>query len=123
IDGGSGNSTLLTTIVATNPIHFYFRGSESDYLKYARLEERGKRNTVRDKGIPVHIGLADEDGFSHIGIVDFVDNEISNNSGNIEFRAVLQNEHNFLEPGMLAKPELVGSAEHQALMVPDEIIG
>src|SRR5690606_13075674 len=61
IDGGSGNSTLLTTIVATNPIHFYFRGSESDYLKYARLEERGKRNTVRDKGIPVHIGLADEE--------------------------------------------------------------
>lgn len=123
IDGGSGNSTLLTTIVATNPIHFYFRGSESDYLKYARLEERGKRNTVRDKGIPVQIGLADEDGFSHIGIVDFVDNEISNNSGNIEFRAVLQNEHNFLEPGMFGKARIVGSAEHQALMVPDEIIG
>lgn len=123
IDGGSANSTLLTTIVATNPIHFYFRGSESDYLKYARLEERGKRNTVRDKGIPVQIGLADEDGFSHIGIVDFVDNEISNNSGNIEFRAVLQNEHNFLEPGMFGRVRIVGSAEHQALMVPDDIIG
>jgi len=33
VDGGSANSTLLTTIVATSPIHFYFTGSESDYLR------------------------------------------------------------------------------------------
>ena len=33
IDGGSSNSTVLTTIVATSPINFYFTSSESDYLR------------------------------------------------------------------------------------------
>ena len=47
IDRGSANSSLLTTIVATSPIHFYFTGSEADYLKYVRLARDGKRGAVR----------------------------------------------------------------------------
>ena len=57
IDGGSANSTLLTTIVATSPIHFYFTESESEYLKYVRLAKEGKRGNARSEGIPVMIKL------------------------------------------------------------------
>lgn len=123
IDGGSANSTLLTTIVATSPIHFYFTGSESDYLKYVRLAEDGKRGAVRSDSLPVQIKLSDEEDFVHEATLDFVDNEIDSRSGTIESRAVLPNEDHLLEPGMFGKARIIGSDEHGAIMVPDEIIG
>ncbi|TRZ41616.1 efflux RND transporter periplasmic adaptor subunit [Robertkochia solimangrovi] len=123
VDGGSANSTLLTTIVATSPIHFYFTGSESDYLKYVRLARNGERDEARAEGMPVFIKLIDEDDFVHEAKMDFVDNEIDNNSGTIESRAILENKDHLLEPGMFGKARLLGSAEHKALMIPDEIIG
>src|SRR5690606_36354204 len=123
IDGGSANSTLLTTIVATSPIHFYFTGSEADYLKYVRLARDGKRGAVRTEGVQVQIELADEEEFVHEGKIDFVDNEIDSQSGTIELRAVLQNENNLLDPGMFGKVRMLGSAKHIGIMVTDEKIG
>ncbi|EKF54569.1 RND family efflux transporter MFP subunit [Galbibacter marinus] len=123
IDGGSANSTLLTTIVATSPIHFYFTASESSYLKYVRLANNGKRTDPRKKGIPVEIQLLDEEDFVHKGKLDFIDNQIDMQSGTIESRAVLENEDQLLEPGMFGKARVIGSAMHDAIMIPDHIIG
>ncbi|WP_031426439.1 efflux RND transporter periplasmic adaptor subunit [Flavimarina sp. Hel_I_48] len=123
IDGGSSTSTLLTTIVATSPIDFYFTGSESDYLRYVRLARNGERGALRSEGIPVYIKLQDEDEFLHEAKMDFVDNEIDNSTGTIESRAVLENKDHLLEPGMFGKARLLGSAEHTALMIPEDIIG
>ena len=123
IDGGTSNSTLLTTIVTTSPIDFYFTGSESDYLRYARLARAGERGSVRNSGISVFIKLQDEDAFVHEAKMDFVDNVIDRNTGTIESRAVLENKDHLLEPGMFGKARIMGSAEHEAIMIPDHIIG
>jgi RND family efflux transporter MFP subunit len=123
IDGGSANSTLLTTVVATSPIHFYFNGSESDFLKYSRLARNGERGSSRSTANPVFLKLQDETEYVHEGVMDFVDNEIDRNSGTIEGRAILENKDGFIEPGMFGKARLLGSAEHEAIMIPDEIIG
>ena len=123
IDGGSSTSTLLTTIVATSPIHFYFTGSESDYLRYVRLARNGERGELRSEGIPVFIKLQDENDFVHEAKMDFVDNEIDNSTGTIESRAVLENKDHLLEPGMFGEARLMGSAAHNSLMIPDNIIG
>lgn len=123
IDGGSSNSTVLTTIVATSPIDFYFTGSESDYLRYVRLARNGDRDAARSGGIPVFIKLQDEEDFLHEAKMDFVDNEIDSSTGTIESRATLENKDHLLEPGMFGKAKLMGSAEHEAIMIPDDIIG
>ncbi len=123
IDGGSSNSTLLTTIVATSPIHFYFTSSESDYLRYVRLANNGERKAVRANGLPVLIKLQDEDEFVHEAKIDFVDNQIDNSTGTIENRAILPNKDLLLEPGMFGKARISGSAEHKAIMIPEDIIG
>lgn len=123
IDGGSSNSTLLTTIVATSPIHFYFTGSEADYLRYVRLAKNGDRGDARTAELPVQIKLQDEADFIHDAKLDFVDNEIDRSTGTIESRAVLENKDHLLEPGMFGKARLVGSAAHEAIMIPDAIIG
>lgn len=123
IDGGTSNSTLLTTIVATSPIDFYFTGSESDYLRYVRLARNGERRSMRSEEIPVFLKLQDENDFIHEAKMDFVDNEIDNSTGTIESRATLENKDHLLEPGMFATARLMGSAEHEALMIQDNIIG
>lgn len=123
IDGGTSNSTLLTTIVTTSPIDFYFTASESDYLRYARLARAGERGSVRTSGIPVIIKLQDEEAFVHEAKMDFVDNVIDRSTGTIESRAVLENKDHLLEPGMFGKARIMGSAEHEAIMIPDNIIG
>src|SRR5690606_14172886 len=106
-----------------SPIHFYFTGSESDYLRYVRLARNGERGAVHSEGIPVFIKLQDEEGFAHEAKMDFVDNQIDSSTGTIESRAVLENKDHLLEPGMFGKARLMGSAEHDALMISDEIIG
>lgn len=123
VDGGSANSTLLTTIVATNPIHFYFTGSEADYLKYMRVAEGGENGSIRSAEVPIYIKLSDEQDFLHQATLDFVDNEIDRQSGTIEIRAVLQNNNQLLQPGMFGKAKLLRHSQHQVLMIPDEIIG
>ncbi|AZJ33767.1 RND family efflux transporter, MFP subunit [Tenacibaculum mesophilum] len=123
IDGGSSNSTLLTTIVATSPIHFYFTSSESDYLRYVRLANNGERKAVRTDGLPVHIKLQDEDEFLHEAKIDFVDNQIDNSTGTIENRAILPNKDLLLEPGMFGKARISESTAHKAIMIPEDIIG
>ncbi|MFE8423607.1 efflux RND transporter periplasmic adaptor subunit [Tenacibaculum sp. ZH5_bin.1] len=122
IDGGSSNSTLLTTIVATNPIHFYFTSSESDYLRYVRLANNGERKAVRTDGLPVHIKLQDEDEFLHEAKIDFVDNQIDNSTGTIENRAILPNKDLLLEPGMFGKARISESTAHKAIMIPEDIL-
>ncbi len=122
VDGGSSGGTLLTTIVSIDPIYFYFEGSEADFLKYAQLNREGKRGGSRDTPNPVEVRLLNEDEFLHKGKMNFVDNEISRNTGTIQGRAVFDNSDNVLEPGMFGRARLLGSAEYEAILVPDKLI-
>ena len=83
ISGGQAGSTLLTTIVAVDPIQFVFDASESDYLKYNRMNASGERRTSRDTPNPVRIRLLDEPSFTHVGKMDFVDNRVDTATGTI----------------------------------------
>ncbi len=122
VDGGSSGGTLLTTIVSINPIYFYFEGSEADFLKYAQLNREGKRGGSRDTPNPVEVRLLNEDEFIHKGKMNFVDNEISRNTGTIQGRAVFDNSDNVLEPGMFGRARLLGSAEYEAILIPDKLV-
>ncbi|MEM9589589.1 MAG: efflux RND transporter periplasmic adaptor subunit, partial [Planctomycetota bacterium] len=109
ISGGSNQSTLLTTIVSINPIHCYFDANEQDYLKYARLAENGKRGSSRDYKNPVYVALVDEEGYPHLGHMDFVDNKIDPNTGTMRGRAILPNPDGLLSPGLFARVRIPGS--------------
>lgn len=122
ISGGQAGSTLLTTIVAVDPIQFFFDASESDYLKYNRMNASGERRTSRDTPNPVRIRLLDEPTFTHIGKMDFVDNRVDPATGTIRGRALVPNPGGFLTPGQFGRLQLLGSGEFDALLVPDSAI-
>ncbi len=122
ISGGQAGSTLLTTIVAVDPIQFVFDASESDYLKYNRMNASGERRTSREVANPVRIRLLDEPSFTHFGKMDFVDNRVDPATGTIRGRALVPNPAGFITPGQFGRLQLLGSGEFDALLVPDSAI-
>src|SRR5436309_10573018 len=124
INGGVGTQgTLLTTIVSLDPIYAYFEADDGSLLKYNRLARLGQRPSSRDYKNPVHVALADEEGFPHPGVMDFVDNQVDRGTGTIVGRALLPNSDLSLLPGLFARLRLPGSGQYRAILVPDEAIG
>ncbi|HYZ22512.1 MAG TPA: efflux RND transporter periplasmic adaptor subunit [Rhodopila sp.] len=115
---GTGNATLLTTIVTLDPIHFVFEGSEADYLRYTRLNASGDRPSSRNAQNPVQVKLSDEAEWTHLGRMNFVDNEVNARSGTIRGRAVLDNKDFFFTPGTFGRLRLYGGML-DVLLVPD----
>ncbi len=120
--GGTSDATLLSTIVSIDPIHFVFTASEADFLRYSRLSDQGGRLSGLTTPYPVDVQLMDEEGFDHVGTLDFVDNQIDPNSGTIVARAILPNADGFLVPGVFGRVRLTGSGEFEALLIPDEAV-
>ncbi len=123
VSGGATNATLLTTIVALDPIHCYFDADERAYLKYTRLAQRGERASSRDVNNPVEVGLVDETGFPHKGWMDFVDNQFDPDTGTMIGRAVVPNPDHLLAPGLFVRLRIPGSGRYQAILLPDDAIG
>ena len=85
---GDPNATLLTTIVALDPLYFVFDMSEADFLAYQRAVERGAVPSTRDDQTIVEARLPDESDWPHSGTMNFVDNRIDPGSGTIRARAI-----------------------------------
>jgi RND family efflux transporter MFP subunit len=123
INGGTAESTLLTTIVSMDPIYVYFEADERSYLKYARLSRNGKGPGSRQARNPVYLALADEKGFPRRGHIDFVDNRLDPKTGTMTGRAVFSNPDLALTPGLFGRVRLQGSTSYEAVLVPDEAVG
>ena len=123
INGGTTQSTLLTTIVSLDPIYCYFEADERAYLKGMRQARNGDRTNGRAGKQPVYVGLADEEAFPHQGYIDFVDNRLDQNTGTITGRAVLPNPDLLLAPGLFARVRIPAGGKYKALMLPPEALG
>ncbi len=122
VTGGINGGTLLSSVVSMDPIYIYFDGDEQTYLKYTQMARTGERPSSRNAPNPVQVGLANEEGFPHAGTMDFVDNQLNPQTGTIRARAVLPNKDGFFTPGLFARVQLLGSGEHQAIMIEDRAV-
>lgn len=97
---GVSEPTLLCTIVQMAPIHAYFDVSERIALQYLA---RGEDGSTKNEFPPAFLGLANEDGYPHHGLVDYVDNVLDSSTGTITVRAVFDNDDHRLYPGLYAR--------------------
>ena len=123
VTGEGNDTTLLTTLVSVDPIHVYFTADERAFLRYTRLAEQGIRPSSRTVANPVRLQLADEQGFPHEGVMDFVDNRVDEATGTMQGRAVFPNPDGHLTPGLFARVQLLGEGPYEALILPDQAIG
>jgi multidrug efflux system membrane fusion protein len=107
---------VLTNIVSVSPIYASFDVDEQAYLRYLRSRDAGKP-------IPVALGLADEDGYSKMGVIDSVDNQLDVASGTIRVRARFDNQDGSLLPGLYARLKMGAGTAHDALLIDEEAIG
>lgn len=115
VQGEGPNSPTLTTVVSSNPVYVAFEADEAAYLKYI---------SVARNGLPVEVGLPDEQGFPHAGRLEFVDNRIDPTSGTIRMRAVLQNRDGRFSPGLFVRVRIGDrSKPRKAVLVADHAIG
>lgn len=122
VTGGSKDATLLTTIVALDPIYCYIEVDERSSLKYRQLYKNGQRESALFQKIPAEMALVNETDWPNKGQIDFVDNVLNPETGTILARAVFPNEDRLMAPGFFAKVRIPGSAEYDALLVRDAAI-
>ncbi len=117
------NETLLTTLVALDPIYASFDVDERTLLRIRRLISEGKADSARLTKIEVQIGLADEEGFPLIGVIDFADNRVDMATGTLRVRATLDNAKLLLSPGLFVRVRIPIGRPHEALLIPEEALG
>ncbi|MNJ40874.1 Multidrug resistance protein MdtE precursor [compost metagenome] len=114
--------TVLTTIVSVDPLQVYFDIDEATYLDFvarARPDSAG-RTTAK---LPVRIGLMNEEGYPHTGVLDFIGAQINRGTGTVRARAVIANPNGRLAPGLFARVRLDTAAPRQAVLIDDQAVG
>ncbi len=123
VSGGTQNATLLTTIVALDPIYCEIEADERSVLKYREMHKSGERVSAMFERIPAEMALINQEGWPHHGEVDFVDNQINPATGTIRARAVFPNADHLMAPGFFAKVRIPGSGEYDGLLIRDSAVG
>ena len=126
----NAGQTILTTVVSLDPIYVRFDGDEQAYLRYTKAaRDRAAEAAAHDPKAPheapspVLVGLADEAGYPHAGIMVFQDNEVDPQTGTIRTRARLDNHDRAFTPGLFARVKLLGDSSYDALLINDSAIG
>jgi RND family efflux transporter MFP subunit len=120
--GASSPPTVLATIVQLDPIWVNFNASERDVLQVrANLAQTG-RTTADLIGLPVEVGLQNEDGYPHAGKLDYVAPNVNASTGTLAGRASLDNANRSLLPGYFVRIR-IPSKPQPGLLVPDAALG
>ncbi|MEL6102356.1 MAG: efflux RND transporter periplasmic adaptor subunit [Pseudomonadota bacterium] len=117
------NQTLLTSIVATDPIHFYFDIDERFFLAYSRdARARGSMLQEGASGLEVRVTVSDRQIPPQVGYLDFSENRIDEETGTMRVRAVLENPDELLTPGLFGRINVPGSLPYEGILIPDAAI-
>jgi len=120
---GKGESTLLATVSAVDPIYVNFQMNENDYLKIMRYWEAHKAS-LKDRNdlFKVFLTLSDNMLYNKIGKIDFIDRDINPSTGTIALRAVFENPDGLIKPGNFANVNLVLYEEEHGIVIPQGAI-
>jgi RND family efflux transporter MFP subunit len=119
----ANGQTLLTTLVSLDPIYVRFDGDEQAYLRHVKAAKDRAAAGSKEAVSPVLVGLADEAGYPHPGVMVFLDNEVDPQTGTIRTRAKLDNHDRAFTPGLFARVRLLGDKKYDALLINDSAVG
>lgn len=154
LDKGSlvtANTTLLTTIVALDPIYANFDVDERTLLRLRRLVQNREIPSARESKVVVQVRLADEPGFSEMGqrnvvrdialwffgsgdkpnfpvtgTIDFAEPALDAGTGTLRVRVQIDNpeinKFRLLSPNMFVRIRFPVGFPHKALLVPEQAL-
>ncbi|GMQ90690.1 MAG: efflux RND transporter periplasmic adaptor subunit [Gammaproteobacteria bacterium] len=134
---GQGEATVLTEVTDYDPMYVYFNLNELDLLRVQAMyraevknkgpdpaKDRERQATIRKADIQVYLGLADEEGYPHEGVLDFAESGVDPDTGTIQLRAVFKNGDvpPALIPGLFARVRLPIAKRPDMPLVSDRAI-
>jgi RND family efflux transporter MFP subunit len=127
LSGDQGGGTLLTTIVSVDPMHAYFDVDELTDQRVRKLVRDGKftfksTDEGAEEAVPMALGLATEEGFRHLGAINFADNQVNPKTGTLRVRGVFPNKDGVLSPGYFARVRVPVSPSHKAMLVSERAL-
>ncbi|KPF73063.1 hypothetical protein IP69_00315 [Bosea sp. AAP35] len=120
---GVGGPTLLASIVQSDPIKVRFSVDEQTVL---RIREAMRQRGLTLAGLgafPVEIGLDTDEGYPHVGQLDYVAPELDMASGTLSVRAAVPNPQGVLLPGLFVRVRLPLQRDVPSLLVPEAALG
>lgn len=112
---GHGESTLLTTILSTDPIYAYFSPSQKDVRMFQRYRDKDKPDAfIEVAGSMEQIRLN--------GYIDFSNNTVDPLTSTITMRATIDNKKGKVLPGTFVYINMFINDKYKFLMIPPEVI-
>lgn len=103
---------LLTTLSDNSKMWVYFNVPEAEYLDYA---SKAKKDSMQK----VHLQMANKKMFDHTGVIETIEADFNNETGNIAFRATFPNPKGILRHGETGNILVPVSLKH-ALIIPQK---
>lgn len=103
---------LLSTLSDNSKMWVYFNVPEAEYLDYITHAEKNER-------VQVKLLMANNKLFGHAGMIETIEADFNNETGNIAFRAIFPNPDRILrhgETGNIMMPAFL----HDALIIPQK---
>jgi membrane fusion protein (multidrug efflux system) len=119
---GRGESTLLATVSAVDPMYVNFQMNETDYLAIMRFVSQHKGFLTKEGPVKVYLTLADKKKYPIPGEIDFMDRNVNPGTGTIALRAKVANPDNIIKPGNYCQVQLVLGAKDSTVIVPQSAL-
>lgn len=103
---------LLTTLSDNSKMWVYFNVPEAEYLNF-KLHNNGSKMT------DVKLLMANNEVFRHSGVVETIEGEFDNETGNIAFRATFPNPEGLLRHGETGNVQITTPLKN-ALLIPQK---
>jgi len=120
------DTTLLTTILKVDELYVYFDTPEPDYIAYLESQSAAQQKYPANQDSPVEVGVAKEEGYPHLGHIDFRENRVETATGTIRLRGrianPLKNNVRMLLPGMYARVRLPKGPPTPQLAIPEDCL-
>jgi membrane fusion protein (multidrug efflux system) len=108
-------ANAVTTVSTLDPIKVNFAVSDREYLQLRRLDTALNR-------LEPDLILSDGTVYPHKGKFDFVDRQVTQNTGAIQMTVLFPNPGNILRPGQYGKVRATTATNHGALLVPQPAV-
>lgn len=118
----AGANGLLTTMYQNDPIYVNFTFSENQKLSRQNAIASGRLVTPKDGKYEVELVLSDGSTLARQGQIDFIAPFVDPTTGNITYRAVLDNSDHKLLPGQFVKVKVKGMEWKNALYLPQKTV-
>jgi RND family efflux transporter MFP subunit len=128
IIGGQGNTTLITTIVAVDPLNVAFDVDENTLQRLQLAVREGKLKVPSNGAIPVEVAMAIHgENYALKGTINFRNNKVDTKTGTVRVKAEVANPKaetggRVITPGNFVRVRVPIGEPSPALLVPESSV-